>query len=309
MRDIVINGHRIADDELPYVIAEVGHNHAGKFDTARTMIMTAAECGATAVKLQKRDNDSLYSRALLDQPYDNEHSFGRTYGEHRKALEFGSGEYLACRMVAQNAKIDFFATAFDEVSADFLMKIGVPAIKIASGGLRDAHLLRHVAKLGVPIIVSTGGGTWEDVDFAVDLLTAYTSNFALLHCTAAYPILTPTELNLLAIVEMRSRYPNTAIGFSCHYPALWCAHQAYAYGARLFEYHFTLNRASKGTDHAFSLEPQGLRTLCSDLKSAHEAKGDGVKKLLESERKPLAKMRREDTPLGLKITGRAYVHH
>jgi sialic acid synthase len=196
-------------------------------------------CGASAAKLQKRDNDTLYSRALLDAPYDNEHSFGRTYGEHRRVLEFGERDYLACRSVARAAKVDFFATAFDEASADFLMNIGVPAIKIASGGLTDIDLLKHVGSLGVPIILSTGGGTWEDVDTAVDVLTRYTSDFALLHCTAAYPVLNFNELNLLAIVEMRARYPQTVIGWSGHDSGIAMALVAYAYGARILEKHFT----------------------------------------------------------------------
>lgn len=309
MREIVINGHRIADDEPCYVIAEVGHNHGGKFDTARQMIQCASACGADAVKLQKRENDSLYSRALLDQPYDNEHSFGKTYGEHRRALEFGEREYLACRAVARSAGIDFFATAFDEPSADFLMGVGVPAIKIASGGLTDGPLLKHVSTLGVPIILSTGGGTWDDVDHALDVLLRHTSDVALLHCTAAYPVLKHEELNLLAIVEMRMRYPNTVIGWSGHDTGVGMSLIAYAYGARLIEKHFTMNRASKGTDHAFSLEPRGLQTLCEDLKKAHVAKGDGVKRMYESERKPLAKMRRVETPMGMKVTGQTYAHH
>jgi N-acetylneuraminate synthase/sialic acid synthase len=309
VREITINGHRIADDEPCYVIAEVGHNHGGKFETARTMIQTAAACGASAVKLQKRDNDALYSRALLDSPYENEHSFGRTYGEHRRALEFTERDYLACRAVAKTASIDFFATAFDERSADFLMTIGVPAIKIASGGLTDIPLLKHVALLGVPLILSTGGGSWEDVDDALDILLRYTSSVALLHCTAAYPVMKAEELNLLAIVEMRTRYPNVVIGWSSHDTGISMSLVAYAYGARIIEQHFTLNRASKGTDHAFSLEPKGLQTMCEDLKKAHLAKGDGVKRLYESERKPLAKMRRHDTPEGMQVTGQLYVGH
>lgn len=303
MREIIINGHRINDSEPAYVIAEVGHNHGGKFDTARTMIQKAAACGANAVKLQKRSNDTLYTAALLNAPYENENSFGKTYGDHRRALEFGAKEYLACRAAALAAKIDFFATAFDEVSADFLMHVDVPAIKIASSGLTDLPLLRHVARYGKPIILSTGGGDWSDVDRAVDLLTGSGTPFALLHCTAAYPVQNIAELNLLAIVEMRARYPHVVIGWSGHDPGVSMALIAYAYGARILEKHFTLNRASKGTDHAFSLEPKGLATLCEDLKKAHLANGDGIKRIYDSERKPLAKMRRVPTLSGLQVTG------
>lgn len=303
MRELFIGSRRIADSEPCYVIAELGHNHGGSTETAAALIKAAARAGAHAVKLQKRDNATLYSRELLDQHYDNENSFGATYGLHRSALELDLGAYVSCRAVAKGFNVAFFATAFDELSADFLMRVGVPAIKIASGGLTDAPLLQHVAGLGVPIILSTGGGTWDDVDRAVNLLSAGRSPFALLHCTAAYPVLNYAELNLLAIVEMRARYPETVIGWSGHDSGIAMSLVAYAYGARILEKHFTLNRAMKGTDHAFSLEPAGLRKLCRDVARAHEAQGDGVKRLYESERKPLSKMRRVCTPDGFQVTG------
>jgi sialic acid synthase len=164
------------------------HNHGGSVPTAIQLIKAAAACGASAVKLQKRQNATLYSRALLNAPYEHEHSFGKTYGEHRHALEFDLQPYISCRAVAQAYKLDFFATAFDEPSADFLMQVDVPAIKIHSGGLTDQPLLHHVATLGVPLILSTGGGDDADIDRAVQILAAHTTRFALLHCTASYPL-------------------------------------------------------------------------------------------------------------------------
>ncbi len=303
MREFSIGTRRIADDTPCYVIGEIGHNHQGRLETATALIKSCAGAGADAVKLQKRDNDTLYTRAMLDAPYENENSFGATYGAHRRALEFGLREYVTCRTVAKAAGVDFFATAFDEASADFLMDVGVPAIKIASGSVMDHRLLRYVARLGTPIILSTGGATWHDVDDAVDVLRHFSTPFALLHCTAAYPVRNDAELNLRAIIEMRARYPEIVIGWSGHDPGVSMSLIAYAYGARIIEKHVTLNRAMKGTDHAFSLEPKGLQVLCEDLKRAHIANGDGVKRLYDSERKPLAKMRRSQTLLGLKITG------
>jgi len=309
VRELIIAGRRIADDEPCYVVAEVGHNHGGSVDTAKQMIKKAAACGASAVKLQKRDNATLYSRDLLAQPYDNENSFGATYGSHREALEFGAVAYRACRAEAAVRSIDFFATAFDEPSADFLALLNVPAFKIASGGLTDHALLTHVSSMGKPIILSTGGGTFEDVDAAVNTLSKGSSPFALLHCTAAYPVLNYAELNLLAIVEMRARYPETVIGWSGHDSGIAMALVAYAYGARIIEKHFTSNRALKGTDHAFSLEPSGMRRLVRDLQRAHVANGDGVKRVYDSELKPLAKMRRVQTPDGLRVTGQLHAPH
>ena len=292
MRELTIGTRRIADDEPCYVIAEIGHNHGGRVATAAAMIKAAAACGASAVKLQKRDNANLYTRALLDQPYENENSFGSTYGSHRAALEFNLQQYVSCRAVAGSAAVDFFATAFDEASADFLAEVDVPAFKIASGDLTNIPLIKHVARLGKPMIVSTGGGDWADVDRAVNALwgASVAGGWALLHCTAAYPVHDFSELNLLAIVEMRARYPSTVIGWSGHDNGIAMSMVAYSLGARIIEKHFTLNRASKGTDHAFSLEPAGLRKMVRDLERARLALGDGVKRPFPSEAGPLAKM-------------------
>jgi len=302
MRELKIAGRRIADDEPCYVIAEIGGNHQGKLATASVMIDAAAQCGVHAVKFQKRENQTLYSRALLDQPYENENSFGPTYGLHRDAIELGMADLLLLKRDAARAGVTCFATAFDEPSADLLMELGMPAIKIASGGLTDAPLLEHVAKLRVPLIVSTGGGTWRDVDEAVNLLSRYHSRFALLHCTAAYPC-DFTELNLKVIPAMRERYPETVIGWSGHDSGIAMAVAAYTLGARIIEKHFTLNRAMKGTDHAFSLEPAGMKKLVRDLVRARVALGDGVKRYYPSEVKPIAKMRRRQTAEGMRVTG------
>ena len=119
------------------------------------MTASAAHCQADAVKFQKRTIHELLTREALDRPYLHANSLGATYGEHRQHLEFGLQPYISCRAVAQACRVDFFATAFDEKSADFLMEVDVPAIKVHSGGLTDEPLLTHVASLGVPVIVTT----------------------------------------------------------------------------------------------------------------------------------------------------------
>ena len=302
MRELFINERRIADDEPCYVIAELGHNHGGSAQTAKDMIHAAADAGVDAVKLQKRENKTLYSQSLLDQIYDNENSYGDTYGAHRDALELTMEGFQKLQGIAGWRDIACFATAFDEASADFLMALGVPAFKIASGGLTDGDLLRYVAQFKRPMIVSTGGGTFREVDEAVNLLSGTKAPFALLHCTASYPSAFE-ELNLRCIPAMLERYPETVIGWSCHVHNISMAMQAHAYGARILEVHFTMNRSMKGTDHAFSMEPATLKKLCKDLARAHVAAGDGIKKYYDSERKPIAKMRRRPTPDGPRITG------
>ena len=304
MRELVIDGRRIADDALPYVIAEVGNNHGGDVQVACDMIDAAAQAGCHAVKFQRRDNQRLYSRELLAKPYDNPHSFGKTYGEHREALELGKDDYIRLSGHAfYHHDIACFATAFDERSADELMEwMRCPAFKLASGALTDHALIAHVARLGKPVILSTGGGTLREVDEAVETLTKHTNQFALLHCTASYPA-DFAELNLRCIPMLRERYPDVVIGWSCHVHNISMVMAAVALGASIVEAHFTLNRSMKGTDHAFSMEPATMTKLCKDLKRLHGALGDGVKRFYDSEKGPISKMRRVQTPHGLQITG------
>jgi sialic acid synthase len=302
MRELTINGRKINDDEKCYVIAELGSNHQGDVQTALDMVDAAALAGASACKLQKRDNATLYSQAMLERPYTGEQSFGATYGEHRDALELDWSAFQVCRRLAERRKVALFATAFDESSADLLEKVPVPAYKIASGGLTDTALLEHVAKKGKPIILSTGGGTLADIDKAVETIRAVNQQLALLHCIASYPAVFE-EQNLRVIGTLRRRYPDLVIGWSCHVHNISTAMAAYALGARIIEVHFTLNRAMKGTDHAFSLEPASLRKMVKDLNSLRLALGDGVKKWNDSEKGPISKMRRVETPQGLRITG------
>jgi N-acetylneuraminate synthase/sialic acid synthase len=165
----------------------------------------------------------------------------------------------------------------------------MPAYKIASGDLTNIPLLRHVAKFGKPMIISTGGGTLNDVKRVYDEIRPINPRIALLQCTAGYP---PAweELNLRAIETYRELFPDVVVGLSSHDSGIAMGPVAYVLGARIIEKHFTLNRAMKGTDHAFSLESPGLRRLCRDLKRTRVALGDGVKRRYDSEASPLTKM-------------------
>ncbi len=304
MRQFQIADRVISDSSPAFVIAEIGSNHGGSVDTAVQMIRIAAAAGADACKFQIRDNDTLYSDTLLNAAYENEHSYGKTYGEHRKALELSDPALATCVFEAERSKVLCFSTAFDETSVDRIVKLGMPAIKIASGGLTDKRLLRHAALSGLPIILSTGGGTMREIDVAVQLITCYTHKLAVLHCTAAYPVRDFSELNLKCILTLREAYPELVIGWSGHDSGIAMSTAAYTLGARIIEKHFTLNRANKGTDNAFSLEPSGLSKLCRDLTRAHLAIGDGVKHFLRSEVAPISKMRRREQPDGSwRITG------
>jgi sialic acid synthase len=300
--ELFVNGRRIADDEPAYVIAEIGHNHQGDLEKAKALIHAAKECGVDAVKLQKRDNRRLFTRAFYNSPYDNENSFGATYGEHREALELEESEWFELSRYSREEGVAFVAAAFDEPSADFLGRLDVDAFKFASGDLLNVPFLRHVAALGKPMFLSTGGGTIEDIDRAVEAVAPLNRRLCVLHCTASYPA-EVEDLNLAVISMLRERFPEFVIGLSDHHNGIALAPVAYMLGARAFEKHFTLNHAWKGTDHAYSLMPDGMRRFVRDLHRVPVALGDGVKRRLPCEERPLQKMGKKlvaarDLPVG-----------
>jgi N-acetylneuraminate synthase/sialic acid synthase len=301
-----IDGTMIGEAADCYVIAEIGHNHQGSLDQAKELFLKAHECGANAVKLQKRHNPSLYTADYFHRPYEHENSFGPTYGTHREALEFGRDEYLELREYTRELGVTFFATAFDFHSADFLADLDMPAYKIASGDLTNTPLLRYVGQIGKPVVFSTGAGTLDDVRRAYDTVAEVNDQVAILQCTAGYPA-EFEELDLRVIGTYRQLFPEAVVGFSGHDSGIAMAVAAYVLGARIIEKHFTLNRAMKGTDHAFSLEVPGLSRLVRDLRRTRTALGDGTKKMYPSESDPALKMGKKlvaarDLPAGQALT-------
>jgi len=288
-RRIIINNHTISDESSAYIIAEIGHNHQGDLQKAKEMFNVAKACGADAVKLQKRCNRKLFTKELFNKPYDNPNSFGKTYGEHREYLEFGKKEYEELKQYAKEIEIDFIPTAFDFESADFLAELDMPAFKFASGDLNNIPLLKYVAKIGKPMIISTGGATLEDVKRAHDAIIPINENLGILQCTAAYPA-EHDILNLNVISTYRKAFPKNVIGLSDHENGIAMAIAAFVLGARIFEKHFTLNHAWKGTDHAFSLEPIGFRKMVRDLRRLPKALGNGIKSVYEIEKEPIKNM-------------------
>jgi sialic acid synthase len=302
VRELVVDGKVITRDGPAYVIAEIGHNHQGELEKAKALIHAARESGVDAVKFQKRDNRVLFTRAFYDSPYDNENSFGGTYGEHREALELTKTDWFELSQYAREEGVAFVAAAFDEPSADFLAELGVAAFKFASGDLTNVPFLRYVAAFGKPMFLSTGGGTVEDIDRAVEAVLPTNPQLCVLHCTASYPA-DVEDLNLSVIATLRDRYPDLVIGLSDHHNGIAMAPVAFMLGARVFEKHFTLNHAWKGTDHAYSLMPDGMRRFVRDLRRVPSALGDGVKRRLPSEERPLQKMGKQlvaarDLPAG-----------
>lgn len=288
-RKLIIGNHLISDDSDCYIIAEIGHNHQGSLETCKKLFLAAKNAGVNAVKLQKRDNMTLFTREAYRKVYDNPNSYGETYGEHREFLEFGWREYVELKKYSKELDLDFFSTAFDIPSAEFLEKLDVPAFKFASGDLKTIPLLKHVAKFGKPMIMSTGGASMEDVRRAYDAVMPINDQICIMQCTGGYP---PEwhELNLMVIDTLRKEFPDIVVGFSSHDSGIAMAVAGYMLGARIIEKHFTLNRAMKGTDHAFSLEPAGMTKMVRDLRRLKLALGDGKKVPYASEKVPIAKM-------------------
>ena len=278
---------RQIDQSSPYVIAEIGSNHNGDFDTAMRMIKEAARAGSDAVKFQKRIPGEDYMKALYNAPYANEFSYGETYGRHREALDpFDEAQWAMMRDQAHHDGLAFIATPFSEQSAEFLQRIGVDAFKISSAGLRDIPLIEEVAAYGRPMIVSTGGGTMRDVVRAWDYITCGhgVKDVAFLHCVSTYPN-TDAQLNLRRIKTLLKILVDTVIGFSSHHSGIVPLIIARSLGAVMFEVHFTLNRGQKGTDHGFSMEPQGLERLCQDIRRVEVMMGSNIFEPLPEELK------------------------
>jgi sialic acid synthase len=286
---LVIDDVTIEDEARCYLIAEIGNNHQGDLEYCKKMFVAAKESGASAVKLQKRNNATLYTAAMLASPYAGQNSYGPTYGAHRDFLEFDKSQYIELIHFANDINITFFATAFDFESADLLAELDMPAFKVASGDLCNIPLLRHIARFGRPMIISTGGGKLDDVRRAFHSVMSINEQLCILQCTSGYPA-EHRELNLRVIATFRQEFPSAVIGLSSHDEGTAMSLVAYGVGARVIEKHFTLDRALKGTDHEFSLDPSDFRYLSDQLGLAAVALGDGVKRRYPSEEKPLHKM-------------------
>jgi len=287
---VAIGTRQVGPGEPVYVIAEIGLNHNGDVEIAKKLIDVAAEAGADAVKFQKRTPDIATPEHMKNTP--RETPWGTmTYLEYRYRVEFDKEQYQEIGAYSESKGLHWFASPWDEPSVDFLEDLDVVAHKVASASLTDSGMLRKLKATGKPIILSTGMSTMEQIDKAVDTLG--TENLILLHATSTYP-LPPEEANLRMITTLQDRYQGVPVGYSGHEPGLQISLAAVALGAVAVERHITLDRTMWGSDHAASLEPQGLERLVRDIRVLELAMGDGVKKVFPGELAPLSKLRRVD---------------
>jgi N-acetylneuraminate synthase len=289
MAEIQIGNTLVGDSQPCYVIAEIGINHNGDIELAKRIIDVAVTAGCNAVKFQKRTIEVVYSEEELARP--RESPFGMTNGELKYGLEFGQQEYEELDQYCKDKQITWFASCWDEQAVDFIDRFDVPCYKIASASLTDDKLLRYTRATGKTILLSTGMSTLEQIDHAVDVLGK--DNLLIMHSCSTYPAYYE-ELNLRVIPLLKERY-GVPIGYSGHETGLPSTVAAVVLGACLVERHLTLDRSMWGSDHAASLEPNGISRLVRDIRLIETAMGDGVKRVNEREMPIMNKLRRIDT--------------
>lgn len=273
----------------PYIIAEIGCNHKGDMQIAKELINMAKIFGnANAVKFQKRNNKELLTEEQYNAPHPNPaNSYGNTYGAHREFLEFNVAQHQELKEYCEEVGITYSTSVWETTSAKEIAGLNPDFIKIPSACNNNFEMLGWLCdNYRGEIHISTGMTTKDEIKDIVDFFTERGRNKDLVvyNCTSGYPV--PFEdVCLLEILELRKNYGEKvkSIGFSGHHLGIAIDVAAYTLGAHVIERHFTLDRTWKGTDHAASLEPMGLRKLSRDLRATHKALAYKQKDILDIE--------------------------
>lgn len=252
-------------DNIPFWIAEVGQNHQGDINHAIKFINEFSKLGANAIKFQTRNNQVLFSEDSYSQIYNSENSFGITYGEHREKLELDKSCLIDLKKECKKNDVFFMSTPFDEPSLDLLLEVGVDILKIASFDIGNLPFIDLIAKSKIPLVMSVGGANSLQIKSSVEQVNKYHNDLAVLHCVSEYPC--PAEKLRLGEIEIiQKHFENVTVGLSDHFNGTLSGPIAYTKGARVFEKHVTFDRSQKGTDHSFSLEPEGFKKFVRDIK-------------------------------------------
>lgn len=287
-REVKIGNRMVGDGYPAFVIAEIGINHNGDLGIAKQMIDAAVHAKADAVKFQKRTPD-------VATPPDQQNQMRETpwgyisYLDYRYKVEFNEEQYCEIDKYCKEKGIAWMVSVWDEPSVDFMQKFDTPAYKIPSASLTDTKLIRKARATGKPLILSSGMSTMEQIHKGVQV--AGEDNLILMHCTSTYPC-EPEELNLKMVETLRREFPDLPIGYSGHEVGLVPSAVAVALGACMVERHLTLDRAMWGSDQAASVEPGGFERLVKYIRVTEAALGDGVKKVYDSEKGSMKKLRR-----------------
>lgn len=272
-----------------FIIGEIGINHNGDIEIAKQLIDWAVLSGADAVKFQKRTVEKVYTEEELNRY--RESPWGKTNREQKMGLEFGKEEYDEIDRYCKEKGIEWFASAWDLDSQDFIAQYGLNYNKIASAMLTNMDLLEKVAKERKYTFVSTGMSTMKEIDNAVELFKKYNCPFELVHCNSTYPMKNE-DANLEMINTLKRRY-DCRVGYSGHETGRIVSFAAAVMGACSVERHITLDRSMYGSDQAASLEVSDFHKLCKDIRAIPNIIGDGKKELSEEELKVKKKLRGE----------------
>jgi len=275
-----------------FFVAEVGINHNGDIGICKELIDVAADAGCNAVKFQKRDINQVYTQDFLDSP--RESPWGKTQRDQKEGLEFNREQYEEIADYCAKKDIEWFASAWDTNSQDFLRQFDCKYNKIASAMIVHHGLLRMVAEEGKHTFISTGMSTYDDIQKAVDIFREANCPFELMHTISTYPM-RDEDANLRLINTLRDRY-QCNVGYSGHEVGLAISYAAAAMGITSLERHITLDRAMYGSDQAASIEPSGLRQLVGAVRKIEKAMGDGEKRVIDAE-VPIARKLREHLDL------------
>ncbi len=270
-----------------FIIAEIGINHNGDMNICKQLIDLAVSAGCDAVKFQKRDIESVYSKDFLE--LFRESPWGKTQRDQKMGLEFNKEQYQEIDDYCKKKNIDWFASAWDLKSQKFLRQFNCKFNKIASAMIVNEELLKLVSEEKKHTFISTGMSTLNDIKKAVNIFRENNCPFELMHCVSTYPM-KDDDANLRTIVTLREMF-NCNVGYSGHETGLAVSYAAAAIGISSLERHITLDRAMYGSDQAASLAPPGLKKIVSEVKKIERALGDGVKKFIEDEKKIAKKLR------------------
>ena len=268
-----------------YFIAEIGINHNGDISVAKKLIDQAKSAGFNAVKFQKRTIDLVYSKDVLDSP--RESPWGSTTREQKEGLEFGKEEYDIINSYCKEKNIDWFASAWDVESLNFLERYNCIYNKIASAMIVDEDFLNQVALKKKYTFISTGMSELKDIDKAVEIFKKNNCEFELMHCVSTYPM-EPKDANLFTINALRERY-KCKVGYSGHENGIAVSCAASFLKISSLERHITLDRAMYGSDQSASLEYKGMYELISNIEKYKVALGEEKLGLVIEEEKPIAK--------------------
>ncbi|MDA7834714.1 N-acetylneuraminate synthase family protein [Methylophilaceae bacterium] len=271
-----------------FIIAEIGINHNGDMSICKRLIDLAAESGCDAVKFQKRDINKVYTQKFLDSA--RESPWGVTQREQKSGLEFSLDDYKEIDKYCKEKNIEWYASAWDLNSQEFLQQFNCKYNKVASAMIIYDDLLKVIAEEGKHTFISTGMTTYEDIDKAVKIFRDANCSFELMHTISTYPM-KDEDANLNMINTLRDKY-NCNVGYSGHEVGTGISTAASALNISSLERHITLDRSMYGSDQSASLEPNGLRHLVGAVRKVELALGDGVKKVVEAE-KPVAKNLRQ----------------